>query len=67
MKGIKVLKYFNLKIKFYFQFKLLTNLNSLKLKGNVYFHRQVTFPAEQILFSDSKFDLSLIIKNDVVF
>ena len=48
MKDAKVLKYFKLNTKFYFQFKLLNHLTLLKLNSKVYFHWQVTFPAEQI-------------------
>ena len=63
IKGIKVLNYFNVHIKFYFQFKLLIHLMLLKLNCKIYFHWQVYFIDWQTLLSKLIFDQSFRIKN----
>ena len=64
MKGIKIVNYFNLIIVLYFQFELLTHLTVLKLNVKFTFTGKSTFPAGQILLTETNFDFSLRIKYD---
>ena len=46
MKGIKVVKYFNFNIKFYFPY---THLILMKFISEVNFHKQIIFSEEKFL------------------
>ena len=59
MKGIKVLKHFNLKIKFYFQSKLLT----IYLYRNFIVNFYISIITNNIILTYSKYEQSLRIKN----
>ena len=59
----QISNYFNLNIKFYFNFKLLTHSTLSKLNRKIYFFWQVILPARQKILSKSISDRSLGIKN----